>query len=162
MKPHPFIVILIAVFSGHALGDSIPTEAKTLLEQRQKAIEKIDEKMTQELEKIKVDYTKRGNLEAAVAVAELIKKFPTSTGPVLDGSWKRDVDGGIFTFDGRGGGFFKGKGNKEPFIIFYDPKKGEFILLNEIWWCAISNGANDKTMNGYSRGNSKWVLTKID
>jgi len=144
------------------MGSDLPPEAKALLAQRQQAIEKIDNKLSQELEKIKVDYTKRGNLEAAVAVSELIKGFPGPEGPALEGSWKRNTDGGVFTFDGRGGGVFQCNKYKAPFHIVYDSSRKEFLLIGPSWIDTLSNGANDKTMSGHGVNSHMYTITRID
>jgi hypothetical protein len=53
-------------------GAELPHQVRALVEKRQSAINKINLAFIQELEKIKVDYTKAGDLENANLVAGLI------------------------------------------------------------------------------------------
>jgi hypothetical protein len=56
------------------IGAELPQVVRTLMEKRQEAISRIDNVFVQELEKIKVNYTKGGDLESANMVAELINQ----------------------------------------------------------------------------------------
>jgi len=67
------LLITPQVFSS-LFGAELPHAVRTLVEKRQDAISRIDNVFVQELEKIKVNYTKAGDLESANMVAELIKK----------------------------------------------------------------------------------------
>jgi hypothetical protein len=59
----------------NCMGNELPPEAKRLEQQRNEAVLRIDSTYSKELEKIKVMYTKRGDLEAANAINELISKI---------------------------------------------------------------------------------------
>ena len=55
------------------LAGPLPDQATRLLEKRNKAVEKIDAGLNRELEKQKIGLTKRREIDAAVAVADLIE-----------------------------------------------------------------------------------------
>lgn len=123
---------LIAAFAllSPALAGNLPEDARRLAEARYAAIERIDEKFVSELEKLKVAHAKRGDLEAANAIAELIHLLPAKEVEQLIGVWKRDRDGSLFEFDGKGGGVFNGK---DKFIVQYDREKKRFELQRADW-----------------------------
>ena len=96
---------LIAVIIAPSLRAELPEEAQRLIDMRKDAIEKIDRKFIDELEKIKTTYTKRGDLPSANAVQAQIDNLTNALGkPIPVGSpqsrlvgtsWEnRDVPGG--------------------------------------------------------------------
>jgi len=84
---HAFLAL--AFMSTISLGAELPEEAQRLIEIRKKAIEKIDEKFVDELEKIKTTYTKMGDLESANAILDLIENvaLPMKTDVQFVGKW---------------------------------------------------------------------------
>ena len=158
------LVLLISVSQGVEL----PLEAKKLADQRSEAIQKIDAKYVQELEKIKVAYTKRGDLDSANAVAELIEKVnfrqQASIENVIDGVWKRDHDGRIWTFDGKGSGIAKGGGTykDEKFTVVYDAEKRQFRLRAAKWKNVVSYGPDRLTLIGDTLDGGSFQLKRIE
>jgi len=74
------VFLLFLFFIGVSHADEIPSNAKSLLEKRDNAVRVIDRRLVEELEKLKVIYTKRGDLNAANAIVELIGKYKTDEG----------------------------------------------------------------------------------
>jgi flagellar motor switch protein FliG len=54
--------------------DALPADIQRVVEQRASAIAKIDKIYLQELEKLKVNYTKQGNLDMALKIVSLMPK----------------------------------------------------------------------------------------
>ena len=71
-----YIKICIATFSfiGVVTGEELPRDVRDLLSKRNKAVAKIDRIFIGELEKLKVNYMKKGDLDSANSVATLIEK----------------------------------------------------------------------------------------
>jgi hypothetical protein len=74
----PFVLFLL--FIGIAHADELPSDVKNLLEKRENAVSAIDKRLVEELEKLKVNYTKRGDLDAANAIVELINNYKPTDG----------------------------------------------------------------------------------
>ncbi len=153
------LVFLISV----SLGAELPPEAKRLVEQRDEAIQKIDSKFCEELEKIKLAYTKRGDLDSANAVADLIGKVDSKPQAhregVIEGVWKRDLDDSIWTFDkdGKGGVVF---GNVR-FTVDYQAEKKIFFLRSARWTNIVSYGADLRTLEGTADGGKTYRMRRI-
>ena len=79
--------MLFTFFTAVSLvhASELPSDAKSLLIKRHHAVEKIDQKLTQELEKLKVSYTKRGDLDSANAIVLLMAKVDSKDGGSLAG-----------------------------------------------------------------------------
>ena len=75
MKPLIYICFLTALPFGLSSGNELPPDVQRLLSQRDAAVTKIDRVFVDQLEKLKVQYTKEANLEAANATVTLIEKF---------------------------------------------------------------------------------------
>ena len=69
------ISFLISLFIGYSSGAELPSDVKQLLSKRNEAVAKIDEIFLKELEKLKVKYTKQGDLESANKTVDLIEKY---------------------------------------------------------------------------------------
>lgn len=84
-------IILVAVCTFSTLADKVPSELKNLQAIRAKKIKAIDNAYIQALEKLKVKFTKRGDLESANTIVAEIKKIGTD-GPLTEaGSQKHSV-----------------------------------------------------------------------
>ena len=59
-------------------ASEIPNDVQNLLNKRHKAVESIDSKLIKELEKLKVAYTKRGDLKSANTIVGLIEEYNTA------------------------------------------------------------------------------------
>jgi hypothetical protein len=70
-----FLIFLFLVGVTHA--DQIPSDVKNLLDKRDGAVRVLDKRLVEELEKLKINYTKKGDLDAANAIVELIGKYDT-------------------------------------------------------------------------------------
>ena len=68
-------IIIISIFALviPSWSEDLPDEANRLRDQRAEAISKINSKYLEELEKIKIKFTKAGNLEKAMAIDAEIK-----------------------------------------------------------------------------------------
>ena len=72
--------LLFLFFIGYSQADEIPSDVKNLLEKRDNAVSAIDKRLVEELEKLKVNYTKRGDLESANTIVELVAKYKSTGG----------------------------------------------------------------------------------
>jgi hypothetical protein len=126
-----------------ASGSDVPKDARLLLEKREAAVKAIDQRFVEELKKLKVAHTKRGDLESANAIVELINKYETEQGIAkhessdessqiarLVGVWKRDVDGNLFQFNADGSGIFA---NRNMFQVTYNPQTDQFEVRSPHW-----------------------------
>jgi hypothetical protein len=79
-------LLLAAVLAGSELPDDV----QNLVTKRDEAIEKIDLTFVRELEKLKIKYTKLGDLDSANRIVALIAKHPIkssdSSDPEFDGT----------------------------------------------------------------------------
>ena len=75
MKRFLFPLILISLFVGLSSGEELPSDVQRLFGKRNEAIAKIDRTFVNELEKLKVKYTKKGDLDSANAIVTLIEQF---------------------------------------------------------------------------------------
>lgn len=66
-------LLLIYITLSHA--QELPTDVKNLLEKRNTAVSAIDKRLVEKLEKLKFNYTRRGDLDSANAIVELIAKY---------------------------------------------------------------------------------------
>ena len=82
--------LLIVLIFAPSLRAELPEEAQRLIDMRKEAVEKIDKKFINELEEIKTTYTKRGDLDSANAILELIRTvpFPIQIDTQFDGKWQ--------------------------------------------------------------------------
>lgn len=73
MKTATIILSVTLSLMTFTLADKpLPSDVHKLVEQRKSAIAKIEQTFLQELEKLKLDYTKKGDLETANRIASLI------------------------------------------------------------------------------------------
>jgi hypothetical protein len=93
MKTHHNIITacLSILLVMNCMGNELPPEAKRLEQQRNEAVLKIDTNYSKELEKIKLMYTKRGDLEAANAIKELIDNVNVVVTKKLDTSFPESI-----------------------------------------------------------------------
>ena len=75
MKFAIYLITAIVFLPLARANEPLPPNVQRLIDQRAAAIAKIDKQYVQELEKIKVFYTKQGNLEGANVVVDLIKQI---------------------------------------------------------------------------------------
>jgi|GEM_PF-6213000 len=87
-------IILICLICSFSLAFSsekeLPSEVQWLVSKRKEAVAKVDQAFVEELEKLKVKYTKTGDLEKANLVVTLIKQTKSIDGEEkisLDGKW---------------------------------------------------------------------------
>ena len=69
--------LLFLFLAGITHADQIPSDVKHLLDKRDDAVRVLDKRLVEELEKLKINYTKKGDLDAANAIVELIGKYDT-------------------------------------------------------------------------------------
>ena len=161
------ILCLISIVSL-AHGSEIPNDARQLLEKREEAVKAIDRRLVEELEKLKVAYTKHGELDSANAIVEIVNKYRIE--PIgqksasdqiarLTGVWKRDYDSSLFEFDAEGGGIW---GGRDKFRVTYDPKMNRFELKRPQWDInTIVFSATGDTLIGTIVGGRSYILTRI-
>lgn len=73
MKKIIYPCFLILLSSSCIFANELPSDAKWLTAKRAEAIEKIDRTYVKELEKLKVKYTKKGDLDSANAIVALME-----------------------------------------------------------------------------------------
>jgi hypothetical protein len=91
-------ILLLTQTYSVTFGAELPLQVQRLTEKRQAAISKINNTFVDELEKIKTNYTKAGDLENANLVATLIKQTKGTVGEEvfsLDGEWRYRIDGKV-------------------------------------------------------------------
>lgn len=76
MKHLFYIGLLSSLFVGHSAGEDLPSDVQWLVTKRNEAVAKIDRTFVDELEKLKVKYTKAGDLESANRTVKLIEEYP--------------------------------------------------------------------------------------
>lgn len=108
----------------------LPVDARRLVDARARELERIDKKFITELESLKVAHMKRGDLNAANEVANLIWSVQSKHVRQLSGKWKRDRDGCILEFDGKGHGLFNGS---DKFTVQFDSEKQRFEIRKQGW-----------------------------
>jgi len=82
-----FILVVLSSTVLHA-ADPIPLELELLQDQRDQKIDEINRIYKEQLEKLKIKYTKQGNLDAANKVVEILKMLPISSLPEKETRWK--------------------------------------------------------------------------
>jgi hypothetical protein len=152
------VLVIAGATSGHAQdAQSIPPDVSRLLAQRDAEIKKINQRCVVELERLKVSYTKRGDLKNAVLVDNMIKEMKVSH-PIV-GSWTFDYRGNprSYTFNEDGsvsgaflssGGGFKGIWKADGNNVVISSESGE-IIAN------VSMDAADRCPHG--RGNEPFM-----
>jgi len=70
-----FALSIIINICAHAKEEVLPEDLQSLINQRNISISKIDKDFVEQLEKLKIAYTKKGDLDVAVKINELSKKF---------------------------------------------------------------------------------------
>jgi len=125
------IIVILAQTCSASFGAELPQQVQRLTKKRQAAINKINDAFVNELEKIKTNYTKAGDLENANLVAALIKQTEGSISKEqfpLVGEWRYRTDGEAVSVVRRF------EGNK-----FFDQTgiRRDYVLTNDgitIWW----------------------------
>ncbi len=92
VNPMRILFLIIVLTQGSSIGEELPREAEILLEKRQTAMERINERLNEELEKIKADRMGAGDLEGAKAVDALIADSDKtvkndSADPIVGTTW---------------------------------------------------------------------------
>lgn len=85
-------VLLIAIHAAAQQPRELPEKVRSLKANYEAAVRRVVEPLTrtyqQELEKLKADYTRNGDLAAAIAVETLLKASSQPDGATASGSWK--------------------------------------------------------------------------
>jgi hypothetical protein len=162
-------LLLISSIS-YICGSELPNDAIELVKKRDKAVKAIDERLVDELDKLKLNYTRKGDLDSANAIVALIEQYSsmddvakTEAAQIarLVGTWKRDYDGGLFVFKADGTGVFNGR---DGFRVTYDPNKDQFEMKSPRWRVAnpieFEDGSDSKVLLGKHHQGS-YKLTKI-
>jgi hypothetical protein len=80
-------------------GSELPSDVQNLITKRDEAIEKIDVTFVRELEKLKIKYTKLGDLDSANRIVDLIAKHPIKSSDASD----HEFDGTTWEFLNKSG-----------------------------------------------------------
>lgn len=72
MKTATLLILSILSWSAWGIAGELPYEVTQLIQKRERAVSQIDKRFSEELESLKIKYTKQGNLSAANAVARLL------------------------------------------------------------------------------------------
>lgn len=110
-------IILLATIAS---ADELPEDLQHLMEKRTEAVAKIDAAFISKLEKLKIKYTKVGDLDTANAIVALIEKFK-ATDPNYGNLpiFPNNIFGEIFSWSSNG----TNHGNK---LILLEGGKGSF------------------------------------
>ncbi|YCM42816.1 hypothetical protein V2O64_16025 [Verrucomicrobiaceae bacterium 227] len=75
MKHYIQICIVTFSFLGVGAGEELPRDLQELISRRSEAVARIDRIFVGELEKLKINYTKKGDLDSANTIVTLIEKY---------------------------------------------------------------------------------------
>lgn len=111
MKYHTIILAIATLVAcanvAHAqAAQNLPSDVSRVIAQRDAEIKKINQRCVTELEKLKVSYTKRGDLKNALLVDNLIKEMKLS--PPIVGNWMFDYKGKSLRYTFREDGSMSG------------------------------------------------------
>jgi hypothetical protein len=147
----------------HSLGDELPDDVQALVAKRDEAISRIDITFVRELEKLKVKYTKLGDLDSANKIVELIAQYPTKvengmpSDPEFDNTtWEfRNKSKQLGILDLLPGGKVKSKNypnstwkrvDKDTIRFEYESDKSADVIGGHVTF--RFQGANRSTMSG--------------
>lgn len=91
------IIVILTQACTYLLGSELPQSVRLLVEKRQIAISKVNMAFVQELEKLKVNYTKASDLENANLIADLIRRTKESD----SNGYSQDGGGALTLLDSR-------------------------------------------------------------
>ena len=88
----PTFFLLLGFLLAAVAEEALPKAAQDLLDKRQEAVDRIDERLNEELEKVKVRCVKEGDLEGALRIDALIQESDKSvtsdaTDPLVGSIW---------------------------------------------------------------------------
>jgi hypothetical protein len=75
MKNLICICFLSSLFVGYSSGQDLPGDVEWLISKRKEAVAKIDRTLVDELEKLKIKYTRAGDLESANETVKVIENY---------------------------------------------------------------------------------------
>lgn len=108
MKSAWLLLAVLLVLPFARAEDDLPGDVRRVTEQRDAAIEKINKTYVQELEKLKLSYTKQGNLDVANKIVKMIENTQADDPNSLVGKWRAgrraEIDiksGGEATYNGK-------------------------------------------------------------
>lgn len=120
MKNFIRIGLILSLCVGCGSAEELPNDVQLLVSKRNAAIAKIDHTFIEELEKLKVKYTKAGELESANATVALIDKFRVEEFPEPSLSeLPKEVYGKSFNWSLNG----RNEGNR---LIIFEGGNGTF------------------------------------
>ncbi|MGJ8634290.1 MAG: hypothetical protein ACSHX7_10250 [Luteolibacter sp.] len=135
------IIVTVLKLAQFSYAETLPHDVLHLQSQRKLALEEIDSKYRIELEKLKIKYTKTGDLEAANAIVHVLNnlKSPSTNKHPVIGKWEFDSKGNTRTFEFKDDSNFTGqllKNGKKFFgkwsvdgntIVLWDAERKEEI-----------------------------------
>lgn len=80
-------IIVILILCSAFCHSALPDEAVELTKKRNDALSVIDQKYKKALEELKVKYTKKGDLQSAVAIHKIIESIPDGRDRKITGKW---------------------------------------------------------------------------
>ena len=160
-------ILLVFPLVSHASGSEVPNDARLLLEKREEAVKAIDRRLVEELEKLKLANTKRGDLESANAIAALIKQYRADQDIAKDepsqiarlvGIWRRDTDKTTLQFNADGTGMWN---NRDMFRVTYNAKSDQFEIKSPRWEVNTMKFDDDGTILIGKNSGGAFKLTRI-
>ena len=164
------LITITALLLANCLNaeSELPFEAKQLIHKRDIALIRMNEGLQRELEKVKIKFTKRGDLYSANKIAEYIQTMQESdsvnsggkTDPVakISGSWRKNGGDTIFSFDGEGGG--ENVNSKLRFKVKFDKEKNRYIIKSSKWTNYLRLDRDPNVIHAKA-DNGGYVLRKI-
>ncbi len=173
MKYHTIIIAIATLIAGVNVGhaqaaQNLPSDVSRVIAQRDAEIRKINQHCVIELERLKISYTKRGDLKNAVLVDNLIKEMKAAHATnVIVGRWMFSSQGKNTPYTFRADGSVSGIGpvHGHPFnarwravgsdIEVFDGAGKTFIRLS------VAFTGNVRLLAEDSRG-GMWTGKKIE
>lgn len=158
-------IIILLLFACTAAAQSLPEEARKLVEKRAAEVHKINLAYAQALDALLAKYRAAGQAANAKAVEGLIaeaegKKPDSAAEHVLAplvGVW-RNEDGVLWKFTSVEDGIYAGK---QPFELSYDPLKQRVVAVSKSWVNWFSFTADRDLMNGSYEKNGRTIRYKL-
>jgi len=85
---HALLILFILFVLPATHGSELPHELERLNEQRERKIAEIDRIYKQQLEELKIKYTKSGNLDAANQIVAILKELDPVAEPEAETRWE--------------------------------------------------------------------------
>jgi hypothetical protein len=169
MKNFICICFLSSLSVAFSLEKEFPSDVQWLVSKRNEAVARIDQTFVEELGKLKVKYTKAGDLENANTVAALIKQTKESNreeGFSLDGEWRYqiyedygDVRSSVRRFKGKN--LIDEHGRAHPWVYENDGITIKWNSSSTHFEKIILDHKNPDVIKGINSGGNRFSYTRI-